>query len=125
MNKTILLLSILFLTVFTLHKRQDTHLQLSHHLNEDLCKSKGGIVCGFVQKDCCAKGCESKYLGLNEECTEGKIINLDTLTCEKLCENKEGTVYTDKIYGQPKCCKKGSIQNDTCPEASQIPLGEC
>lgn len=43
------------------------------------------------------------------------MINLNTLTCEKVCQNKGGTVYTDKVYGQPKCCKAGSYRNDTCP----------
>ena len=66
MNKTIILVSLLILSTFGLHKHIDNHLQYTHFLNEDLCKSKGGIVCGFIQKDCCAKGCESKYMGLNE-----------------------------------------------------------
>jgi len=32
------------------------HLQ-SHALDEDLCKEKGGVVCGKLIKDCCEVGC--------------------------------------------------------------------
>lgn len=48
------------------------------------------------------------------------------MTCDKLCENKQGTVFTDKIYGGViKCCKKGLYKNDSCPSGGEIELGEC
>jgi hypothetical protein len=113
------------ISVLGLHKRADTHLTLSHLFNEQLCKNKNGTVCGFIKKDCCAKGCQSNYLGLNEECIDKKYIDLDALSCDKVCESKGGVNYTDQVYGDLKCCKKGSYLNDKCPVAAQIALGEC
>lgn len=72
-------------------------------------------MCGFIQKDCCAKACESKLLGLNEVCTDGKIIDLKSSSCEKICAGKGGVSYTDKILTQPKCCQLGALKGDTCP----------
>ena len=120
----LLLLTLFVSSVFSLSSRSNQHLKSAHMLNQELCRKKNGIVCGLIQKDCCATGCKS-FLGLNEVCSDGKMIDLNASTCDKICGSKGGDLYTDQILATPKCCKKGAYAGDKCPQVSQIEMGEC
>lgn len=84
MNKTIMIFVFFTTSVLTLHQKYN-NLIISHLFNQNLCTQKNGTVCGFIQKDCCLKGCQVNLLGLNEECIDKKYINLEELSCSKVC----------------------------------------
>lgn len=64
MNKLVLI-SMVICMAFAIQQRTQ-HIQYEHFLDGELCKKQGGFVCGFVNKDCCLKGCDSKMFGMNE-----------------------------------------------------------
>ena len=45
--------------------------------------------------------------------------------CEKVCEQKAGIVYNDKLLSDIHCCQKALFKDGICPINGQIDLGIC
>lgn len=64
MKKIIMVLVIVSLT-FALKPRTEEHVKRAHFLDGELCLKRGGKICGMIDKECCVKGCQSNFLGLD------------------------------------------------------------
>lgn len=94
MNKFLILSLVICLSVAITTRDQSNVREESHFLDGELCKKSGGFVCGFVNKDCCKIGCDSKVFGLNEECIKGEHLDLSQAPdCKELCAKSDGTLF--------------------------------
>ena len=50
---------------------------------------------------------------------------MNAMGCQKVCENKGGVVFNDKLLSDIHCCQKTSFKDGTCIPGGQIDLGVC
>ena len=53
---------------------------------------------------------------MNEECTEGKNLDLSELPdCKEICTKANGTLFKDDLLGDDECCKTADLSGNKCP----------